>query len=86
MVDMFGFWVDPEGNIFFTVPVLFTVFKLQADGVMKMFGTAGGAKGKFGVVAGVTTDRQGNIYVTDRLRSVVAIYDSSFNFLTEFSQ
>lgn len=84
MVDMFGFWVDPEGNIFFTVPVLFTVFKLEVDGTLKMFGTAGGAKGKFGVVAGVTTDRQGNIYVTDRLRSVVAIYDSTFNFLTEF--
>lgn len=84
MVDMFGFWVDPEGNIFFTVPVLFTVFKLQVDGEMKMFGTAGGAKGKFGVVAGITTDSKGNIYVTDRLRSVVAIFDSSFNFLTEF--
>ena len=84
MVDMFGFWVDTEGNIYFTVPVLFTVFKLPVDGEMKMFGTAGGAKGKFGVVAGITTDNKGNIYVTDRLRSVVAIYDSSFNFLTEF--
>jgi hypothetical protein len=84
MVDMFGFWVDPEGNIFFTVPLLFTVFKLPVDGEMRLFGTAGGARGKFGVIAGITTDRQGNIYVTDRLRSVVAIYDKSFNFLTEF--
>jgi hypothetical protein len=83
-VDMFGFWVDQEGNIFFTVPVLFSVFKRQVDGEMKLFGVAGGARGKFGVIAGITTDRLGNIYVTDRLRSVVMIFDSSFNFLTEF--
>lgn len=83
-VDMFGFHVDPEENIFFTVPVLFSVFKLPADGKIAVFGTAGGARGKFGVIAGVTTDKKGNIYVSDRLRSVVLIFDSSFNFLTEF--
>lgn len=83
-VDMFGFHVDREGNIFFTVPVLFAVFKLPVDGGITFFGRAGGAKGKFGVIGGVTTDREGNIYVTDRLRSVVLIFDSAFNFLTEF--
>jgi len=83
-VDMFGFHVDTEGNIFFTVPVLFAVFKLPVEGEITMFGIAGGARGKFGVIAGVITDRQGNIYVSDRLRSVVLIFDRSFNFLTEF--
>ncbi len=34
-VDMFGFFVDREENIFFTVPVLFSVFKLQVDGAIK---------------------------------------------------
>ncbi|MCL7489840.1 MAG: hypothetical protein M8357_16870 [Desulfobulbaceae bacterium] len=83
-VDMFGFHVDTEGNIFFTVPVLFAVFKMPVEGEIMMFGQAGGARGKFGVIAGVITDRQGNIYVSDRLRSAVLIFDSSFNFLTEF--
>lgn len=83
-VEMFGFWIDREGNIFFTAPVLFSVFKLQTDGAIRTFGKAGGARGKFGVIAGITTDRQGNIYITDRLRSVVLIFDSSFTFLTEF--
>lgn len=83
-VDMFSFYVDREENIFFTVPVLFAVFKLPKDGEITYFGRAGGAKGKFGVIAGVTTDSEGNIYVSDRLRSVVLIFDKEFNFLTEF--
>ncbi len=83
-MTIFGFYVDREGNIFFTVPLLFTTFKRQMDGTIKMFGVSGGAKGKFGVIAGIVTDREGNIYITDRLRSVVLIFDSSFNFLTEF--
>lgn len=83
-VEMFGFFVDREENIFFTVPVLFSVFKLQVDGAIKFFGKAGGAPGKFNVIAGITTDRKGNIYIADRLKSVVMIFDSSFNFQTEF--
>ena len=83
-VDMFGFYVDGEGNIFFTVPVLFSALKMQPDGVLKTFGKAGGGRGNFGVVAGIVTDRQGNIYITDRLRSVVMIFDSSFRFQLEF--
>jgi hypothetical protein len=83
-ITIFGFCVDREGNIFFTVPVLFSAFKRQVDGTIKMFGVGGGATGKFGVIAGIDTDGQGNIYITDRLRSVVLIFDSSFEFLTEF--
>jgi hypothetical protein len=83
-VDLFGFYVDREENIFFTVPVLFSVFKLPKDGEITLFGRSGGARGKFGVIAGVTTDSEGNIYVSDRLRSVVLIFDSEFNFLDEF--
>lgn len=83
MVDMFGFWVDREGNIFITVPVLFTVFKLTVEGEITLFGTAGGAPGKFGVISGIVTDRNGYIYVSDRLRSVVLIFNSSFNFQSE---
>ena len=51
---------------------------------MLMFGSPGSAPGKFGVVAGITTDKFGNVFVSDRLRSVVMIFDSKFNFQTEF--
>jgi hypothetical protein len=83
-LDMSGFCVDQDGNMYFTVSVLFSAFKLSPDGGLQMFGRAGSAPGKFGVVAGITTDGRGNIYVTDRLRSVVLIFDAQFNFLTEF--
>jgi len=83
-VDLMGFWVDNADNFYFTIPSLFSAFKYTTDGEMKMFGDSGSAPGKFGVVAGITTDSQDNIYVTDRLRSVVMIFDSDFNFRTEF--
>jgi len=82
--EMFGFCVDRDGSIFFTVPTMFTVFKYSPDGEMKTFGESGSAPGKFGVIASVTTDRKGNIYISDRLRSKVIIFDSNFNLLDEF--
>ncbi|MCB2183882.1 MAG: hypothetical protein KQH63_17775 [Desulfobulbaceae bacterium] len=83
-LDMTGFYVDHDTNIYFTISVLFSAFKLPAQGELRIFGSSGSGPGKFGVVAGITTDTQGNIYVTDRLRSVVMIFDSSFSFITEF--
>jgi DNA-binding beta-propeller fold protein YncE len=56
---------------------------MQPDGQFEVFGTSGGARGKFGVVAGIEADEHGNIYVADRLRSVVLIFDDEFNFQTE---
>lgn len=84
-VGMGDFVADSNGNIFFTVPTLFAGFKIPAGGgQLKMFGRPGSAPGKFGVVTGITVDRNGTIYVTDRLRSVVLIFDSKFEFITEF--
>ena len=83
-IDMFGFCADRDGNLFFTVPVLFSAFKYTVDGKLKSFGRAGSGPGKFGVVAGITTDNRGNIYITDRLRSVVMIFNSNFEFQMEF--
>lgn len=80
-----GFCVDRHKNIYFTIASRFSAFKLPADGgELRVFGTSGSGPGKFGVVAGIATDSQGNIYVTDRLRSVVIIFDGNFSFVTEF--
>lgn len=82
--EVFGFDVDEAGNVFFTVPVLFKVFKRSPDGAVTSFGTSGSAPGKFGVVSGVAADSRGNVLVTDKLKCAVIVFDKAFNFVTEF--
>ncbi len=79
-----GFSVDPYGNILFTIPVMFSAFRLSPEGDIQSFGTPGSAPGRFGVVGGIAADAQGYCYVADRLKSVVLIFDAQFNFQTEF--
>lgn len=83
-VEIFGFTVDQDGNIFFTMPTLFKVYKLSADGRVAFFGRSGSAPGRFGIVSGVVSDSHGNLFVADRLKCVVMVFDKEFNFLTEF--
>ena len=83
-VELNGFTVDGQGNMFFTVPVLFSAFRLSPEGELREFGRSGSGPGKFGVVAGIAVDELGYIYVADRLRSVVLVFDPSFGFQTEF--
>jgi DNA-binding beta-propeller fold protein YncE len=79
-----GFSVDADERLYFTLPTLFSAYRMDLDGTFQAFGTSGGARGKFGVVAGIEADGQGNIYVADHLRSVVLVFDKDFTFLTEF--
>jgi hypothetical protein len=82
--EMFGFSVDGQGNIFFSVPVLFKVFKLSPDKQLASFGRPGSVAGRFGIVAGVVADSRGHVIVADKLKCVVMVFDKDFNFLTEF--
>ncbi|MDA8138767.1 MAG: hypothetical protein M0036_08940 [Desulfobacteraceae bacterium] len=79
-----GFSVDGEKNILFTIPVLFTAYKLTPEGKIFSFGRPGSAPGRFGVVGGIVADDEGNLYVADRLKSVILIFDKNFNFQMEF--
>lgn len=79
-----GFSADAMGNMYFTIAPLFAAFRATAQAELASFGTPGGAPGKFGVVAGINADSMGNIFISDRLRCVVLIFDKGFNFLTEF--
>jgi DNA-binding beta-propeller fold protein YncE len=83
-IDLNGFTVDKEGNIFFTVPVLFSAYKLTVGGEFTPFGRSGSGRGKFGVAAGIATDERGYVYVADRLRCVVLVFDEDLNFQLEF--
>ncbi len=82
--SMGGFSVGADGTLYYTLPTMFKAYRMTMDGDFDEFGTPGGAPGKFGVVAGIEADDEGNIYVADRLRCVVLIFDREFNFLSEF--
>jgi predicted small secreted protein len=83
--NLTGFDVDEEGNILFTISVLFRAFKLSPYGSIKSFGQPGNIPGKFSIVAGITSDGKGNILVVDKLKCVVMVFDEeTFAFKREF--
>lgn len=83
-VDIRGFNVDNEGNMLFTIPVLFQAYTLSPDGKYKAFGQRGSAPGKFNITAGIAADDKGNYYVADTLKCAVLIFDKDFRFVTQF--
>lgn len=82
--DIFGFSVDPQGNMLFTIATMFKAFVVSPDASVKAFGRAGSNPGSFGIAAGIAADGQGNVLVADRLRGVVMVFDRDFQFITEF--
>jgi len=83
-IEVVGFSVDDDGNVFFSIPVLFSVFKLFPDSTLLSFGEPGGAPGKFNLAGGVAVDDRNNIFVADWLKSAVLIFDKDFSFQTQF--
>jgi hypothetical protein len=83
-MEVTGFSVDNHGNILFTVAVLFKAYILSPDGTVISFGKPGGAPGRFNVVAGIAVDSKGNYLIADKLKSAVMVFDSKFNFVTQF--
>jgi DNA-binding beta-propeller fold protein YncE len=81
---MNGFDVDRQGNILFTVAALFSAFRMSSAGDLMKFGRPGSGMGKFGVTGGIATDDAGYIYVADRLRCVVLVFDRNLSFQKEF--
>ncbi len=81
---MFGFTVDREGNLLFTIPTLFSAYRLSPDGQVTRFGMPGSSPGKFSLVSGVAVDDRGNIFLSDRRRSVVMVYSPNLKFMYEF--
>jgi sugar lactone lactonase YvrE len=83
-IELNGFSVDNDGNMYFTVPVLFSAYRLSPQGHVSSFGKPGSAPGKFGVAAGIAVDNEGYIYVADRLRSVILVFHRNLRFQGEF--
>ncbi|MDA8174359.1 MAG: hypothetical protein M0018_07200 [Nitrospiraceae bacterium] len=83
-MSAFGFTIDQKGNMFFTIPTSFRAFKMTPEGKVTGFGQGGDGPGKFGVAAGVAVDTRGYIYIADKLRCVVLIFNKDLRFVREF--
>lgn len=79
-----GFTVDHDGTVFFSIASRFRVYRLATDGTQTSFGSSGSAPGRFGVIAGLATDSQGNLLVADKLKCVIMVFDREFKLLAEF--
>ena len=79
-----GFSVDKDGNMIFTIPVLFSCYKLTPDKKLTSFGKPGSSPGKFNILAGIATDSKGNFLVVDKLKCAIIIFDKDYNFVKEF--
>jgi len=76
--------IDRDGNILFTAPVIAKAFILSPEKKLRLFGRRGSAPGRFGIPYGIVRDREGNLYVSDKLRSCVLIFDKELKFIKEF--
>jgi hypothetical protein len=83
-VDISGFDLAEDGTVLLTVPTLFRAFLIAPDGTIRSFGRSGSAPGRFGIVAGIAAGPEGQVYVADKLRSVVMVFDRDLRFVTEF--
>jgi hypothetical protein len=83
MMDAFS--IDKDGNFLFTIPPLFRAYKITPDRKVSFFGKSGSTPGRFNIVAGIASDSKGNIFVVDKLKCAVMVYDKDFNFLNQFS-
>lgn len=79
-----GFSVDGQGNYYFTLPLAFTAFVMSPQRELRQFGVRGSSPGKFNVVGAIASDEKGNVFVLDRLRSVVMMFDPFLRFEQEF--
>jgi len=81
--EVSGLDVGSDGTVVFAVPVQFRVHVIDPGGGVRSFGKSGSAAGNFGVLGDVALDGDGNIFVSDRQRSVVMVFNREFRLLSE---
>lgn len=82
--SMDAFNVDAAGNLLATMSTMFAGARVTPSGAARLFGARGSTPGKFNIIGGIDADDAGNLYVTDRLRSVVSVWDRELRHLGEF--
>jgi len=81
-MDAFG--VDASGNLLFTSSTMFAAGVVTPSGQVRLFGGRGSRPGRFNIIGGIASDEHGNLYVTDRLRSVVSVWSRDLRHLGDF--
>lgn len=81
--EVSGLDVGVDGTVVFAVPEQFRVHAIDPSGDVRSFGRVGSGGGNFGVLGDVTLDDKGNIFVSDRLRGVVMVFNRDFRLLRE---
>lgn len=79
-----GIGFDGLGNVLVTITERFVAYVIAPDGTVRDFGVSGSAPGRFGVIGAIAGDAAGNIFIADRQRSVVMVFDKNLEFVTEF--
>lgn len=82
--DVAGFSVDGAGNLLLTMPMRFAAAVVSPRGEVRGFGARGSTPGKFNIAGAIVADEAGYLYLTDRLRSVVMVFDPALRFVGEF--
>jgi len=83
-VGLSGFTVDDEGRYLFTMPLSFVAFVMTPQQELRKFGSRGSVPGKFNVAGAIACDEHGSVFVLDRLRAVVMIWNADLHFVREF--
>jgi hypothetical protein len=83
-VELAGFSVAEDGSILFTIPVLFSAYRLYPNGALVSFGKPGSAPGRFNITGGIVLDSRGNYLVVDRLKSTVMIFNGEYKYMSQF--
>ncbi|HZI95354.1 MAG TPA: hypothetical protein VFE84_14000, partial [Patescibacteria group bacterium] len=81
--EVSGIDIGSDGTIVFAVPAQFRVHAIDPGGGVRSFGKTGSGAGNFAVLGDVALDGEGNIFVCDRQRSVVMVFNRDFRFLRE---
>ncbi|HYG69584.1 MAG TPA: hypothetical protein VD838_18055, partial [Anaeromyxobacteraceae bacterium] len=79
-----GFNVDDRGNLLFTMSTMFSGAVVSPGSQASLFGSRGSRPGRFNVIGGIDADENGNLFVSDRLRSVISVWSRDREFLGEF--
>ena len=85
--EITGAGMDAQGNLALTITVLFRAFVISPEGkVLASWGKSGSSTGAFGNIGGIGLDAQGRVYVVERIRKVVMVFDAdaTHTFLREF--
>ncbi|HKQ61601.1 MAG TPA: hypothetical protein VJS92_09920 [Candidatus Polarisedimenticolaceae bacterium] len=78
-IELGGFDVDRQGNLYVTAPALGQGYRLSPQGVVAPFGDPGSGPGALGIAKGVAVTDTGWIVVSDLLNQVLVVFDPALN-------